>query len=478
MDSNSKAKSVTSRRSFLTGGAALVGGLAAAGPLQMLLARSAAGQPTRAKFSPDYGPLAAVNDLTTGLPLLMLPAGFTYRSIGWAKDPLEDGTPTPGLHDGMAVVTTQGTHAVLIRNHEVRTAGSSFGPASLTYDPKGAGGTTNLLVDLKTGELIKAWTSIAGTDTNCAGGVTPWGSWITCEETLDDTTTGMEKTHGWAWDVPAYDAPDLEPLWGMGRFVHEAVAVDPHTDIVYLTEDRGTSGLYRFSDDNLRSGRRGRRGKARKNSPLSGEGVLEMLRVVGQTADLRGHLVVGTEWDTEWVVIDDPERAHSPGTTDSLGCFKQGLAKGGATFSRLEGIWYGNKVFYINSTDGGGADEGQVFAYDPKREKLTLIFESPDEETLDNPDNITVSPRGGIILCEDGDLTGQRLQGLTLDGQIFEFARNNVQLNGERNGLTGDFRGIEWAGATYSHDGKWLFVNIQTPGITFAITGPWSNGSL
>src|SRR5262245_4111756 len=478
MDAQSKTKSVTSRRSFLTGGAALVGGLVAVGPFQRLLQRAAAGQPVRAKFSPDYGPVAAVNDLNTGLPLIMLPAGFTYRSFGWVKDPLEGGTLTPPAHDGMAVVATHGNYAVLVRNHEVRPAGSSIGPASLTYDPKGAGGTTNLLVNVKTGELVKAWVSIAGTDTTCAGGVTPGESGFTCEETLDDTSTGMDKTHGWCWDVPAYEAPDMEPLKGMGRFVHEAVAVDPWTDIIYLTEDRGTAGLYRFSDDNLRSGRRGRRGKARKNSPLSGEGVLEMLRVVGQTADLRGHLVVGTEWDVEWVVIDDPERAHSPGTTDSLGCFKQGLAKGGATFARLEGIWYGNKMLYFNSTNGGGAGEGQVFAYDPKREKLTLIFESPDEDILDNPDNITVSPRGGIILCEDGDLTGQRLQGLTLDGQIFEFARNNVQLAGQKNGLSGDFRGSEWAGATYSWDGQWLFVNIQTPGITFAITGPWQNGSL
>ena len=472
MESNS------SRRSFLKGSAALVGGVAAAGPLQMLLARTASGQPVRAKFSPDYGPLAAVNDLTTGLPLLKLPGGFAYRSIGWWKDPMEGGIPTPAVHDGMGVVAAQGNTAVLVRNHEIRNAGSSFGPAAITYDSKGAGGTTNLLVDLKTGELKKSWASIAGTDTNCAGGVTPWGSWITCEETLDDTSNGMNKTHGWCWDVPAYDEPDLEPLRDMGRFVHEAIAVDPHTDIVYLTEDRGTSGLYRFSDDNLRSGRRGRRGKARKNTPLSGEGVLEMLRVVGQTADLRGHFEAGTEWDTEWVVIDEPERAHSPGTTDTLGCFKQGLAKGGATFARLEGIWYGNKRLYVVSTSGGTVGEGQVFEYDPKREKLKLIFESPDEDVLDNPDNIAVSPRGGLLLCEDGDLDGQRMHGLTLDGQIFPFAQNNVQLNGERNGISGDFRGSEWAGATFSHTGEWLFANLQSPGITFAITGPWHKGSL
>ena len=66
--------------------------------------------------------------------------------------------------------------------------------------------------------------------------------------------------------------------------------------------------------------------------------------------------------------------------------------------------------------------------------------------------------------------------GLTPDGKIFRFASNNVVLAGERNGLEGDFRDSEFAGATFSPDGQWLFVNVQTPGITFAITGPWGEG--
>ncbi|MGH7960751.1 MAG: alkaline phosphatase PhoX, partial [Candidatus Binatia bacterium] len=98
--------------------------------------------------------------------------------------------------------------------------------------------------------------------------------------------------------------------------------------------------------------------------------------------------------------------------------------------------------------------------------------------TLDNPDNITVSPRGGLLLCEDGDLVGQRLIGLTPAGEAFPFAQNNVVLNGEKNGIVGDFRDKEWAGACFSKDGKWLFANIQTPGITFAITGPWNKNVL
>ena len=90
---------------------------------------------------------------------------------------------------------------------------------------------------------------------------------------------------------------------------------------------------------------------------------------------------------------------------------------------------------------------------------------------------VTVSPRGGLVLCEDGG-GDEFLHGLTLDGQIFTFAQNNVTLRGERNGLTGDFTHSEWAGPCYSPDGKWLFANIFDPGITVAITGPWQSGAL
>jgi secreted PhoX family phosphatase len=199
--------------------------------------------------------------------------------------------------------------------------------------------------------------------------------------------------------------------------------------------------------------------------------------VVGiHQADLTGSVGVGSEFAVDWVGINDPERAHSPGTTDGLGVYIQGFEQGGATFRRLEGAWFSEKRVYIVSTSGGDAGEGQVWEYDPKRERLQLLFESIDEMTLDNPDNITLSRKRGILLCEDGDLTGQRLIGITPRGEAFPFAQNDVMLNGEKNGIVGDFRDKEWAGATFSPDGEWLFVNIQTPGITFAITGPWSRG--
>ena len=94
------------------------------------------------------------------------------------------------------------------------------------------------------------------------------------------------------------------------------------------------------------------------------------------------------------------------------------------------------------------------------------------------PDNVAVSPRGGIVLCEDNYQPVARMRGLTPDGKVVALADNNMRLNGQKNGLTGDFRKQEWAGVTFSPDGKWMFANIQTPGVTFAITGPWGEGLL
>jgi len=137
-------------------------------------------------------------------------------------------------------------------------------------------------------------------------------------------------------------------------------------------------------------------------------------------------------------------------------------------------------LIYFNSTTGGVPVAGQVWEYNPSLEKLRLIYESSSRQVLDTPDYITVSPRGGILLCEDGDGSGnpKRLMGLTSHGKLYPFAQNNVVLNGEKNNIAGNFTKMEWAGATFSPVGRWLFVNIQTPGITFAITGNRSMGPL
>lgn len=433
-------------------------------PLQSLMARAAQGGAVRGGIG--YGPLAPVHDATTGLPLLHLPPGFSYFTFGWTGDPLDSGAPTPALHDGMAAFPLEPGVIRLIRNHEVG-AGPAFS-SSLAYDPQGGGGTTTLDVDLTAGRVRRASASIAGTIRNCAGGPTPWGSWLTCEETLTDPAdnTRLTRDHGWIFEVPSDGRPTVTPLTAMGRFVHEAVAIDPQTGIVYETEDAGRSGLYRFIP----------------NTPgrLNEGGRLEMLAVKGQPQlDTRKGQKVGVTYDVVWVPIGEPGRAHTdPAKKDGEGVFGQGLAQGGAILARLEGAWYGNGAIYITATSGGNQSRGQVWSFTPATQTLRLIFESPGYDVLDMPDNLCVSPRGGLVLCEDGGGGANYVRGLTLDGQIFDFARNNVVLAGEKNGFTGDFRSMEVAGVTFSPDGRWLLFNVQTPGITFAVTGPWFNGVL
>jgi len=455
---------MTSRRRFLKSTAAVT----LAGTLGQFSQRSAKGDASH--VIDGYGILRPVADESTGLPLLQLPHGFRYRSFGWTGDPMKNGQRTPAAHDGMGIVREQDGIITLIRNHELTRPGRPFGDRSIVYDQRAGGGCSRLRFDAEEGEWLDAEPVLAGTVKNCAGGPTSWGTWLSCEELVlgtdsvkDGKSLGFEQDHGWIFEVPADGTSSPQPLKAMGRFVHEATAIDPQTGIVYETEDRGTAGFYRFIPSTKQK--------------LSDGGRLQMLKVDGRT-DLRRGVERGEVFDCSWVDIDDPERAHSPGTDDELGVFLQGKAQKAATFARLEGCWRGNGLIYLDSTSGGDKRLGQIWQYNPGQEQLTLIYESSDAQVLESPDNLAVSPRGGLVVCEDGDQKSQRVHGLTPDGRIFPFAANNVELKGERNGFRGDYREEEWAGSCFSSDGRWLFINIQTPGVTLAITGPWGKGLL
>lgn len=471
-----------SRRGFIKSGIAATAAIAM--PLQLLGTRGA--NAVQLPYSPDYGPLLPVNDEVTGLPLLQLPSGFKYWSFGWTGDVMNDGVPTPSLHDGMAVCASDPSKLILVRNHEQGGTSGSFAPAKITYDPKCDGGTTNIVFAPSTRQWLGAWASISGTIRNCAGGPTPWHSWLTCEETSVGTHTGANftKQHGWVFDVPATGPAKPVPLTGLGAFSHEACAVDPVTGIVYETEDDGPSGFYRFVP----------------NVPgrLEAGGKLQMMRLVGASNDSitingtaypylntgKAGFLNGQTWDVEWVDIAQPEKMFVSGTVYG-GVRAQGLVQGASSILRGEGCWYGNGVIYVCSTSGGASGNGQIFAYDPRRETFSLLYESTGDSAVDNPDNIAWSPRGSLILCEDGNVSPQKLRGLTLDGTIFPFCYNNVDFSASGVGsytrpsgriFNSNFKGSEFAGATFHNE--WLFVNIQTPGITFAITGPWDNGAL
>ncbi len=477
--------SVIDRRQFLRAATVTAGGVALAGPFSGFLADPLAARPSRPRL-----PLGPVPDERDGEVRLLLPAGFAYRSFHDTAAPviLDDGTVLPARHDGMAAFPARRDRVWLVRNHEVNGPGAAFGPGT-PYDPMARGGTTTVLVD-RFGVVDGAFTSLNGTQMNCAGGRMPWGSWITCEETVNGPDVGPDFTgapntaltqrHGFIFEVPAGRQGSREPITDAGRFAHEAAALDPHEGVLYLTEDNFgfPSGLYRYLP---------RRGHELRGRIRNG-GRLQMLAVQGRpNADLARSQPVGTRYRVTWVDIDDPAPSfpYTPGqgaptTNDQAIRYvgDQGRADGAAYFSRLEGAVFDRGTLWFTSTQGGGPAEtstgpiadgfgngsGQVWAYHPRSRTLRLVYESPGPDTLDLPDNVTLRRRGGaLVLCEDGG-NGNYLRGLSPSGQLFDIAKN--ELAGQLND--------EFAGATFSPDGHTLYVNIQASrALTFAIWGPW-----
>ncbi|WP_162245869.1 MULTISPECIES: alkaline phosphatase PhoX [unclassified Roseateles] len=411
-----------------------------------------------------YGPLRPVPDANTGLPLLQLPEGFSYRSFAWAGELLADGSRMPGAADGMGIARADGEVFTLVRNHEVMGP-TPFGPAASHYDPACGGGTVTLRYDRRQGKLAEARGSLSGTLVNCAGGITPWGSWLSCEEIV--TPVGhsgqfggkpfrLEHAHGFVFEVPADGVSSAKALTSLGQFKHEAALVDPRDGVVYLTEDHRPAGFYRLLPT--------------RKGDLAAGGRLQMLRAKG-ASDLRRGLKPGQRFDIDWVDIEQPAQGFVGGAVD--GVQRQGLVQGASRFTRLEGLIAGDDEIFFNSTDGGDAQAGQVWRLIPSRQQLELFFESPGAHVLDYPDNVTLAPGGGLLICEDSKQPVQRLWWMGRDGQLAELARNNTVLDGEHLGIKGDFRNTEWAGACFSADGKTLFANIYRPGYTVAISGPF-----
>jgi len=482
----------TTRRRFLRLLGLASGAALAPGALEALCARVAVGANLRAG---GYGPLARDPGR-----LIDLPAGFTYRALSTAVLGREDdrrfshkltsGEPVPAFHDGMAAFPGPRGLTILVRNHELTPGDHPAVPGLPKYDALGTGGTTTLWVDGDR-RLVRSFPSLAGTFRNCAGGATPWGSWLSAEECTympgpresasADQRPDVRERHGYIFEVDsrAEGPVDPVPIRAMGRFCHEAAAVDPVTGFAYLTEDRSDGLLYRYRPDVIARGIR--RPKEMRVGDFARGGVLEAMKIVGrpgagtQNWQSPTHFTLGRSFGVGWVRISevdpDLDMERDPSDLNPIVSLRssrtaenstraQGFRLGAAQFARMEGITLRRRALYFCATDGGRTRRGQVWRLDLAAGTLTLVVEPNDGSLLDGPDNLVSAPNGDLVVCEDGG--GENfVLGITPRGTIYRFARNA-------------HNNSEFAGATFAPDGRTLFVNVQDPGITFAIRGPWT----
>lgn len=454
-----------SRRNLLRLGTAGALGIAFAGSIEAIAGTVAAAAPSTAA---GYGPL-----VPDPAGILALPAGFSYTIVAQAgKTLLETGQPTPSDADGTANFPSH-RGATLVNNHEIEGTEPYKVPAisGLVYDSGAGGGTTNIDVD-QHGKRVREYVSLAGTHNNCAGGKTPWHTWLTCEETEQKATGAFTKNHGYVFEVDPFDQSanhNPVPLTFLGRYAHEAVAVDPHRHTIYLTEDANEPhGLfYRWTPP---EGFHGGKGALRSLATKSGGATAGSLQAMTcsasgkHIADLSEATKPGVTYQVKWVDVPDRD-------AKTVSVRKQ-FSNDKVTRSRkLEGAWWdGDGAYFVASyarkSDGSVLEhDGQVWFYHPHHETVTLktifgVNPSPTVDgAFDGPDNITVSPYGGVIVAEDGEGI-QHLVGVTNGGVSFPLARN-------------DGTESEFTGPNFSADGQILFANIQTPGTVFAISGPW-----
>ncbi|GEC03753.1 hypothetical protein SSP24_14080 [Streptomyces spinoverrucosus] len=449
------------RRHVLARGGALGAGIAFSGALSELFTGTAAAQHLG---HTGYGPL-----VPDPKGLLDLPKGFRYRVLSREGDPLRSGEGrVPSHHDGMTALPGRHGRVHLVRNHENRTNAKVPVPVvkGLTYDPAAKGGCTALTLD--SGSHVRSErVALAGTAVNCAGGPTTWRTWLTCEENEERAGTGgYTKDHGFVFEVDPADPhrTGAVPLTAMGRFQHEAVAIDPRTGVVYETEDAFLKpfGLfYRFLPEKPLGG----------TGSLRAGGRLQAMRVPG-VPDLSSIQETGACFDgVEWVDVPDPLATETPVRLQDYG------PKGITRAQKLEGCyWGGRSVYFVSSyarsADGSAADHfGQVWRYDPAARRLTLVIVfGPNSDVRlpgESPDNICLAPSGGLMVCEDGN-GAQHVFGVTRRGEVYALARNRQN--------TGTPEAPEWgefAGVTFSPDGETMYVNCYTPGTTFAVRGPW-----
>ena len=399
--------------------------------------------------------------------ILRLMEGFKYKIISKKGQLMSDGLTVPDHADGMASFKGKGDNIILIRNHEIghfktierlldknpmqknKKYINQF--VDLMYDqgtnknPCG-GGTSTIVYNPNTQSVETEYLSLAGTLVNCGGGITPWNTWITCEETVALKDGALTENHGYNFEVIPSETVELNnaiPLKAMGRFRHEALAIDPKTGIAYQTEDRTDGLIYRFIPNVKQQYDKG--------------GKLQALIIKDiKRADTRNWkkniFTINKKYNIEWLNLKDIDNPK-----DDLRY--RAANAGAAFFARPEGMWYDKNIIYFTCTSGGPKKLGQIWKIDVKNQTLELMFESHNSDLMKMCDNITIAPWGDVIICEDGK-GKDRLIGVKPNGKTYVIAENYLNSS-------------EFAGVNFSPNGSILFVNIYSPTMTMAITGPW-----
>jgi uncharacterized protein len=460
------------RRRFLERSGACLVGAAAGFVVRSFPEAFREDRPGALQSSPaaGFGPLRRDPD-----GLLDLPRRFSYRVVSVAGKKMTDGFIVPSLADGMGAFPGPGGTTILMRNHEFRVGHPDdlgpFGGAKRLWEkldkrlvygwrPDGTpclGSVTTLVYDTKRRKLKSQHLSLAGTMTNCSGGATPWGTWLSSEEAFLNPGDTCSARHGYTFEVPVSAVPGPAvplPLKALGRFEKEGLAFDPGTGIIYQTEDKTDGLFYRFLPAS--PGR------------LAEGGRLQALAVAGkpgfETNNWKTRTIeTGQVFEAAWVDLEEPD-------PDENVLRLRGREKGAAVFASGEGLVHRDGAILFACTNGGTHAKGQIWRYIPSpaegtpREaddpaRLELHAQPDDELVLDHPDQMTVAPWGDLIICEDGD-GDDFLLGLTSRGEFYKLARIATEIS-------------EPSGVCFSPDRTTMFLNNLPAGLTFAVTGPW-----
>jgi secreted PhoX family phosphatase len=404
--------------------------------------------------------------------LLDLPKGFSYKIVSQYGQLMSDGRQVPNSADGMGCTTLPDGRLCLMRNHELGTdelkhgacpVGTSGDAAAFDCYRGGSGealpgGVSTIILDPASLAVEEQYLSLVGTIYNCSGGITPWNTWLSCEEDVSRAGGKHKEDHGWVFEIPV--APgglvSAAPIKAMGRFNHEAAVVDPASGAIYMTEDRQDSLFYRFLPAVP--------GQLHKGGRLQALALVDP--ALSDTRNWTRPLLATGGWHhSRWIDLDDVE---SP--KDDLR--KRGAKAGATIFARGEGVHSGDGEIYFTCTSGGPARRGQIMRYRPSPAEgtvaeaaqpgqLQLFVETSDPQHFSFGDNLSVAPNGDLMVCEDrrGSRPDNWLRGVTPDGKVYPFARVSAA--------------TKVSGVCFAPNGKTMFLNLYNPARTIAVRGPF-----